>query len=191
MIAAVEGAAAGAGFSLVLACDMVVAAHDARFVMSYIRVGLTPDGGASHWLGSRLPYPLAYELLATGAPVTAERLHSLGLVNEIAEPGQALRTGLARARKLADGPAFALGNIKALLAAQERETLAGQLARERDSFVDALHHADAGEGIAAFLEKRSPRYFRQDDKGQGRKERDATGQDAKGQGKKDQSTEDA
>jgi len=160
VIAAVEGAAAGAGFSLALACDMLVAASNARFVMSYIRVGLTPDGGASHWLATRLPYPLAYEILATGHPVGAARLHSLGIVSELTEPGDALRAALARASELADGPAFALGRVKSLLAAGEREALAHQLVRERDNFVAALHHDDAGEGIAAFLEKRVPRYHR-------------------------------
>lgn len=160
VIAAVEGAAAGAGFSLALACDMIVAAQNARFVMSYIRVGLTPDGGASHWLATRLPYPLAYEILACGHPVPATRLHALGLVSEITEPGDALRAALARARELADGPSFALGRIKSLLAAGEREALAHQFVRERENFVAALRSEDAGEGIAAFLEKRVPRYHR-------------------------------
>jgi enoyl-CoA hydratase/carnithine racemase len=166
VVAAVEGAAAGAGFSLVLGCDMVVAASDARFVMSYIRVGLTPDGGGSHWLGTRLPYPLAYELLATGAPVSAERLHAVGVVNKIAEPGRALPAALEQARRLAEGPGFALANLKALLAARERPVLVEQLGRERDSFVSALFHDDAGEGISAFLEKRQPRYGEPRDKNQ-------------------------
>jgi enoyl-CoA hydratase/carnithine racemase len=160
VVAAVEGAAAGAGFSLTLACDLIVAAHDARFVMSYIRVGLTPDGGASHWLATRLPYQLAYEILACGHPVGAPRLHALGIVSELTEPGDALRAALARANELADGPAFALGRVKSLLSAGEREALSHQLVRERENFVAALHADDAGEGIAAFLEKRVPRYHR-------------------------------
>jgi enoyl-CoA hydratase/carnithine racemase len=172
VIAAVEGAAAGAGFSLALGCDMIVAASDARFVMSYIRVGLTPDGGGSYWLGTRLPYPLAYEMLATGAPVSAQRLHALGLVNEITEPGQALPVALARARALADGPSFALAGIKSLLTGRERQTLTEHLARERDSFVAALFHEDAGEGIAAFLEKRAPRYRGPNDQDNKGKERE-------------------
>lgn len=158
VIAAVEGFAAGAGFSLALACDLLVAARDARFLMAYVKVGLTPDGGGSHWLASQLPYPLAYELLATGSPIDAPRLHALGLVNELAEPGAALPAALARAQALADGPGHALGRIKALLQADERAALARNLDRERDAFVDALHHPEAGEGIRAFLEKRPPRY---------------------------------
>jgi enoyl-CoA hydratase/carnithine racemase len=160
VVAAVEGAAAGAGFSLTLACDLIVAAQNARFVMSYIRVGLTPDGGASHWLATRLPYQLAYEILACGHPVDAPRLYALGIVSELTEPGDALRAALARANELADGPAFALGRVKSLLSAGEREALSHQLVRERENFVAALHSDDAGEGIAAFLEKRVPRYHR-------------------------------
>ena len=160
VLAAVEGAAAGAGFSLALACDMVVAARDARFLMAYVKVGLTPDGGATHWLGSRLPYPLAYELVATGNPVGAQRLHALGLVNEITEPGQALATAGARAAALAAGPSSALARVKSLLSQRERDALAGQLVLERESFVASLFDEDAKEGIDAFLEKRAPNYCR-------------------------------
>jgi len=161
VIAAVEGAAAGAGFSLALACDLVFAAEDARFVMSYVKVGLTCDGGASHFLATRLPYPLAYELLAGGQAVGAPRLHALGLVNALAPRGEVLALALARAAELADGPAFALGRIKSLLSAHEHDALAHQLVRERDNFVAALFHDDAGEGIDAFLARRPPRFNRE------------------------------
>lgn len=161
VIAAVEGAAAGAGFSLVLACDLIVAADDARFAMSYVRIGLTPDGGSSHFLAARLPYTAAYELLACGQPVGAPRLHALGLVNEVVAAGGALDAALVRATQLADGPAFALGRIKSLLAAGERDALARQQVRERDNFVAALFHDDAREGIDAFLAKRPPRFVRE------------------------------
>ena len=86
MIAAVDGAAAGAGFSLALACDLIVAADDAKFVMSYARVGLTPDGGGSWFLAQALPRQLATEVLIEGKPIGAARLHELGVVNELTEP---------------------------------------------------------------------------------------------------------
>ena len=161
IVAPVEGAAAGAGFSLVLACDLIVAAENARFVLSYVKVGLTPDGGASHFLAARLPYPLAYELAAAGQPVGAARLHALGLVNVLTAPGEAMAAALARAAELADAPAFALGRIKSLRASHEHDALARQLVRERDNFVAALFHDDAGEGIDAFLAKRPPRFNRE------------------------------
>ncbi len=160
VVAAVEGAAAGAGFSLVLACDLVVAAENARFALSYVRVALTPDGGATHFLARRVPYPLAYEWLAGGDAIGASRLHALGLVNETTRPGQALEVALARAERLASGPAFALGRIKALLGQGERDALVQRQHDERDAFVAALLHPDAAEGIDAFLEKRAPRFAR-------------------------------
>jgi len=158
VIAAVEGAAAGAGFSLVLACDQVVAASDSRFSMSYVRVGLTPDGGSTWLLGQRLTKPLAHEWLTSGSTIPAARMHELGLVNELVEPGSAIAGALARAEKLARGPAWALAAIKSMLGDGEREALVRRQAQERDHFVEALHRDDGAEGITAFLDKRTPKF---------------------------------
>src|SRR3982751_30037 len=100
VIAAVEGAAAGAGFALALACDFVVAARDAVFAASYSNVALSPDGGLSWHLAQALPRQLASEWLMLGERLEASRLHALGLINEITESGQALATALALADKL-------------------------------------------------------------------------------------------
>lgn len=154
VIAAVEGGAAGAGFSLMLACDLAVAARGARFVMAYVKVGLSPDGGATAFLAQTLPRQLAAELAMEGGVVEAERLHQAGIVNALCEPGAALDTALARAGTLASGPGEAIASIKRLLDAAYAGGLDAQLDRERDSFVANLFHADAGEGIAAFREKR-------------------------------------
>ncbi len=158
VIAAVEGAAAGAGFSLALACDFIVAARDAAFVMSYARIGLSPDGGASWSLARALPRQLAAEWLMCGDKLQAERLHALGLVNRLAEPGRALHEALSLAATLNERAPNALASVKELLNDALQQPLDAQLAAERDHFVRNLQHANAGEGIAAFLEKRAPRY---------------------------------
>lgn len=158
VIAAVEGAAAGAGFSLALACDFVVAASDAKFVMSYVRVGLTPDGGASWELARALPRQLASELMMLAQPVEPARLAQAGLVNRVVPPGQALSEAMALAESLAAQSPHAVGRIKTLIHHAADAPLTDHLAAERDSFVAALHHADGGEGITAFLEKRKPHY---------------------------------
>lgn len=158
VVAAVEGAAAGAGFSLALACDFIVAASDAVFVMAYSNVALSPDGGASWSLARALPRQLVSELLMCGERISAERLHALGLINRVALPGQALDDALALAEKLNARAPNALASIKELVNEAAGNSLTSQLALERDHFVRNLHHTNAGIGIAAFLAKQTPRY---------------------------------
>lgn len=158
VIAAVEGAAAGAGFSLVLACDLVVAARNAIFVMAYSNIALSPDGGASWALQHALPRQLATELLMCAERIGAERLHTLGIVNRVAEPGCALDDALALAERINQRAPNALASVKELLNDAGNAPLSEQLARERDHFVKNLHHANAGIGIAAFLSKEPPQY---------------------------------
>ncbi|WP_069265261.1 oxepin-CoA hydrolase, alternative type [Paraburkholderia nodosa] len=158
IIAAVEGAAAGAGFSLALAADLLVAADDAKFVMAYSRVGLTPDGGGSWFLARSLPRALAFELMVEGKPIGAARLAELGVVNRLSKPQTALDTALAWADELAKISPNSVARIKGLTNVADAQPLEAQLAAERDSFVASLHHRDGLEGITAFLEKRAPVY---------------------------------
>jgi enoyl-CoA hydratase/carnithine racemase len=158
VIAAVDGAAAGAGFSLALACDMIVAGATAKFAMAYVRVGLTPDGGGSWFLSQALPRQLATEILIEGKPVIASRLHELGLVNRLVADGTALEVALAWADELAELSPNAVENIKSLVTEAKGNSLTQHFAAEKHSFVESLHHRDAQEGITAFLDKRKPQY---------------------------------
>ncbi len=158
VVAAVEGACAGAGFSLALACDLIVAARDAVFVMAYVNVALSPDGGATWSLMRQLPRATALQLLMLGERLDSQRLHQLGLVTRIAAPGEALSEALALCERLNAKAPNALASIKALANDALEHGLSRQLREERDHFVRNLHHPNAGEGIRAFLDKRTPSY---------------------------------
>ena len=158
VVAAVEGPAAGAGFSLALACDMIVAARNSVFVMAYSSIALSPDGGGSWSLSRTMPRQLATELLMCGERIGAERLQQLGVVNRLAEAGQALQQALDLCQKINARAPNALASIKELMADADGSSLNAQLARERDHFVKNLHHANAGIGISAFLNKQNPQY---------------------------------
>jgi enoyl-CoA hydratase/carnithine racemase len=158
IIAAVEGAAAGAGFSLALACDLIVAARDARFTMAYVKIGVSPDGAPSLLLPRALPLQLASELLMEGTPIGAERLHQAGVVNRLVDKGQALAEARTWAEKLAQGATGAMERIKRLINLSVCPELASHLELERESISDLLHQPEAREGIAAFLEKRAAKF---------------------------------
>jgi enoyl-CoA hydratase/carnithine racemase len=156
IIAAVDGGAAGAGASLAAACDLVVAARDAYFSVAYVKIGLTPDGGATAFLGTALPRQLMAEMVFTGDRIPVERLYSLGMINRLTEPGQSLPEALEMAARLADGPAAAMAVGKWLIDQARTNPLKEQLDHEADGIATALGGAEGREGIAAFLEKRKP-----------------------------------
>ena len=158
VIAAVEGTAAGAGFSLALACDMIVAGTTAQFVMSYVNVGLTTDGGASWFLTQSLPRQLATEILIEGKPIGATRLFDLGVVNKVVADGAALDAAIAWADDLAKLSPNAMEGIKSLVREAVGNSLTQQFEIEKQNFLESLYHRDAQEGISAFLEKRVPQY---------------------------------
>jgi enoyl-CoA hydratase/carnithine racemase len=161
VVAAVEGAAAGAGCSLALACDFIIAAEQAKFVMAYVNVGLSPDGGATWQLARSLPRALAAQALMQGKPLMAEQLQQHGLVNEVVPQGKALDHALQLAAELAQKASNAIASIKELMNAAQGQSLNEQLAAERDQFVRNLFHDNAREGIEAFLAKRAPRFAQQ------------------------------
>lgn len=156
VIAAVEGSAAGAGFSLALACDLIVAAEDARFVASHVKVGISPDGGISTSLARGLPPQMLTELLLEGGVISAECLKRFGIVNRLCSTGAALDTALAWADRLSAGPPQAMGRIKQLIEAAYHNTMPSQLSLEQQLVMEGIFHEECGEGIAAFFAKRPP-----------------------------------
>ncbi len=158
VIAAVEGAAAGAGFSLVLSCDLVVAARDSIFVMAYSSIALSPDGGGSWSLSHAVPRQLAAELMLLGDRIGAERLHNLGVVNRVVDTGDAFEEALQLAERINARAPNAMASIKELINDASSNRITQHLSQERDNFVNNLHHANAGVGIAAFLNKEKPVY---------------------------------
>jgi enoyl-CoA hydratase/carnithine racemase len=137
---------------------MIVAARNSVFVMAYSSIALSPDGGGSWSLSRAVPRQLATELLMCGERVGAERLHQLGVVNRLVDAGQALQQALDLCEQINLRAPNALASIKELLSDADTNSLNAQLARERDHFVKNLHHANAGIGISAFLNKQKPRY---------------------------------
>lgn len=158
VIAAIEGAAAGGGFSLALACDLVVAAADARCVLSYGRIGLSPDGGVTWHLMQRVPRAQVLQWLWLSEPVPVAELHTLGLVNWVTGSGQALGRALEVAEQLAACAPQALASVKELVNQWPHATLTQQTDLERTHFLGNLFQPDTAEGLAAFAAKRPPRF---------------------------------
>ncbi len=158
VIAAVNGVAAGAGVSLALACDLVYAAEEARFVLAFVRIGLVPDSGITRTLVRTLGRHRAAALVFSGEPMPAAEAARAGLVNEVVPLERLAAHTAAVAAQLASGPTRAIGYAKRLINAAEDAGLEAVLSDEAALQELAGRTADHAEGVAAFTEKRDPRF---------------------------------
>jgi enoyl-CoA hydratase len=156
MIAAVEGWALAGGFEVALACDVIVAARDARFGIPEVKRGLVAAGGALLRLPRRIPYHLAMELALTGDPIGAERAHAIGIVSRLAEPGEALADARELAATIARNGPLALDASKQIVAAAGDWPAAEAWEHQAAIAGPVLASEDAREGARAFAEKREP-----------------------------------
>lgn len=158
VIAAVNGVAAGAGATLALGCDMVIAARSASFVMAFSKLGLVPDCGGTWFLPRVAGRARALGLALTGGKLSAAQAAEWGIIWQVAEDDCLHDTSLALARHVATQPTYGLGLIKQAMLAAECNTLDQQLDLERDYQRLAGRSADYREGVSAFLAKREPQF---------------------------------
>lgn len=158
LIAAIEGFAVAGGLEVALACDLIVAGRSAKLGIPEVKRSLVAAGGALLRLPRRLPEGIAMELALTGDPISAERGHEFGLVNRLADDGQALDAALELARKIAANGPLALAATKAVL--QQRHAWSEEEFWDRQGEITGPVFAseDAREGATAFAEKRTPEW---------------------------------
>jgi enoyl-CoA hydratase len=152
----VEGYALAGGFELMLACDLVVAAHGSKFGVPEVKRALVAGGGAALLLPQRIPFAVAMELLLTGEPVTAARAAELGLVNRVVPDGAALDGAVALAEVIAANGPLAVAVTKQIARAQADWKVEEGWQRQEELYKPVFASQDAREGAAAFAEKRAP-----------------------------------
>lgn len=158
IIAAVNGMAAGAGFSLAAACDLSIAAQSAQFLSAYTAGARSPDGSSTYFLPRLIGTRRAMELFLTNRRLSAQEALAWGLINRVVADEDLMGETMALARELADGPTLAHGVVKSLMHRSLSGTLETQMELESRGIAAMSHTEDAKEGAAAFLEKRSPNY---------------------------------
>lgn len=158
VIAMVNGVAAGAGFNLAIACDIVFASDTARFAQSFVKVGLVPDCGGMYLLPKIVGIHKAKELMFTADLIGADKANELGIINRIVAGDQLEEETMAFAKKLLASAPIALGMVKKTLNGMEDMTLDNWLLHEADMQTLCMQTEDHREGIAAFLEKRAPQF---------------------------------
>ncbi len=159
VICAVNGAAAGAGANLALACDIVLAARSARFLQAFARIGLVPDSGGTFFLPRLVGEARARALMMLADPIGAEQAEAWGMIYRAVDDDQLMGVSHEIAARLAAGPTHAFGLMKRAFAASSANSLDAQLDLERDLQREAGKADEYVEGVTAFLEKR-PANFR-------------------------------
>ncbi|MEU6579874.1 enoyl-CoA hydratase-related protein [Nocardia sp. NPDC046763] len=158
LIVGVNGTAAGAGMSLAVAGDLVVAAESAAFTMAYTKVGLSPDGGASYYLPRIIGLRRTQELMLTNRTLSAAEALEWGLLHRVVPDAELTDAVEALAQEFAAGPKGSNANVKKLLLVSSRHTLEEQLDTEAALITRCADSADGQEGIAAFTGKRAPKF---------------------------------
>lgn len=158
LVTLVHGPAAGAGFSLAAAGDIVLASEAAHFTAAYTAIGLTPDGGLTWLLPRLVGMRAAQELILTNRRLTAAEAVQLGAVTRVVPADELAVEGRRLAAQLADGPTRAFGTVRRLLAEGQGATLAEQLDSEAAAISAAAGGAEGREGVAAFLARRAPAF---------------------------------
>jgi 2-(1,2-epoxy-1,2-dihydrophenyl)acetyl-CoA isomerase len=158
VIAAVNGVAAGAGANLALACDLVIAAESASFIQAFSRIGLIPDAGGTSFLPRRVGLQRALGAALLAEPVPARQAADWGMIWEAVADDRFAEVAAARARQLASGPTGAYGALKQALRGAFDQSLEAQLALEARLQGVCGASGDFREGVAAFQEKRAPRF---------------------------------
>lgn len=159
VLAAVNGAAAGGGMNLALACDMRFGSPLTRFSASFVKIGLVPDWGGHYFLTRLVGTSQAMELMMLGSLIDAEEALRLGLINRIFPADTLLAEVMARAQRLAHGPTAAIAAIKRGVYLGAEQSLAATLAYEQQVQAELFLAPDAREGMRAFIEKRPPRFL--------------------------------
>jgi len=156
VVGAINGTAAGGGFSLALTTDIAIAAESAKFSMAYTRVGLAPDGSSSYFLARMVGMRRAKEMALLNTVLSAEQAMEWGLVNRVVADDQVLAEALRMAHQLAKGPTVSFGETKRLILSGATESLESQMERESRAIAAMARTSDGREGIAAFIAKRIP-----------------------------------
>ena len=158
VIAAVNGTAAGAGFSLAMAADLAIAEEQAVFTMAYTNAGLSPDGSSTYFMPRKIGDRRTRELMLTNRLLAAPEALDWGVVNQVVENGAALVAAQAMAERMAAGPTEAYAQVKRLLDASFSQTLESQMELEARAIATQVASADGQEGMQAFVEKRKPQF---------------------------------
>ena len=158
VIGAINGTAAGAGFSVVMLCDLAISAASAVYTMAYTNAGLSPDGSSTYFMPRKIGDRRTRELMLTNRVLNADEALEWGVVNKVVPDEDLMTEVMALAHKLANGPTQAFGEVKSLLNSSFDQSLETQMELEARAIAKLIASDDGQEGLDAFLNKRKPEF---------------------------------